>query len=87
MEPGVSPEPEDFIDLKGDTGDAAETGTSLFRIRDEVDTENNGLLITVGDEIQLVGSSGIEVTRDQKVYTVNLIEIDGGEFPEPEPEE
>jgi hypothetical protein len=84
MEPGVAPAPEDYVNIKGDTGDAAEEGTSLFRIRDENDQAAAGFLVTVGSEIQLQGSTGVQVTRSNGLYTVTLTEIDGGEFPEPE---
>jgi hypothetical protein len=80
VEPGVTPAPEDYVDLKGETGDAAEPGTALFRIRDEDDEEDSGLLVTVGSEIQFKGSSGIEVKRVNGIYTVELTETDGGEF-------
>jgi hypothetical protein len=85
VEPGVTPQPSDFVELKGETGNASAPGTPLFRLRDEVDTAENGLQISSNDEIQFIGSAGIEVKRSDKIYTIKLIEIDGGTFLEPTP--
>lgn len=87
MPPGVPPEPADFVDLKGEAGDASVPGTTLFRIRDEVNDIGEGYLTTVADEIRFIGDEGIEVIRDGKDFFFRLIEVDGGDFPVSEPEE
>lgn len=69
-----------YVDLKGETGDAGQAGTPLFKIRDEDDNVGQGFQVGVEDEIQFLGSSGIEVKRNDGTYTVELIEVDGGEF-------
>lgn len=69
-----------YVDLKGETGDPAVAGTPLFKIRDQVDAINQGLQITVADEIQFVGGSGVDFIRNDKIYTVSITDIDGGGF-------
>lgn len=65
---------------KGDPGDASVSGTALFKIRDQVNEPDQGLQIEVSDEIQFKGDSGVNVVRDNKVYTVSISDIDGGGF-------
>jgi len=65
---------------KGDPGDASIPGTSLFKIRDDVDDIGDGLQIAVADEIQFTGDKGITVDRTNKIFTVSISKLDAGDF-------
>lgn len=82
VEPGATPQSSDYVNLKGETGDIADVGSPLFKIRDEEDTISNGLQVGVQDEIQFKGNGGVEVLRINEIFSINLIAIDGGEFDE-----
>ena len=76
-----------YVDLKGETGDLSISGVPVFKIRDEVDNEEEGFTVTTSEEIRFIGDEGIEVIRDGKDFFFRLIEVDGGDFPVSEPEE
>lgn len=70
----------DYVDLKGETGDATAADTPLFKIRDDEDAVDNGYQVKVADEMQIKGTNGILVTREEEIFTISQNIIDGGDF-------
>lgn len=69
-----------YVDLKGDTGDPSADDTPLFKIRDDDDEVDSGYQVKVANEMQIKGTNGISVTRENEIFTISQNTIDGGDF-------